>query len=329
MIRSSAPRWNPLADESVTPQFTSWSAALSTTAGFVQLVVRRFFQQGMTVYAAALAYRGLLALIPLALFILSIIGLFGIEGSLPRLTGLLLRARGRRGDDGATMDVPLEGLLSLGVIIGVWSMSTGARLFMRALNVAHNVEERRSRLARVISAAVFLPALAVSAIAATFLLLITSRIIAWTAGWVGLAPVATSVGSWLRMPIAFMVVAGAIAGAYHFGPSVRPPLRAVVAGAAVAVVLWVGSSLAFSFALSTVLDYGSTYGALGAGVALLVYLHLSAVVLLLGAQISAVLGQNIEVERGGDPLGPPGAGSAGPSTRAMRAAEVDYPRDPL
>src|SRR5690606_3004236 len=117
------PSVNPPAHDPVPQQRTAWPADLSDITLFVELVVRRFFQQGMTVYAGALAYRGLLALIPFALFVLSLIGLLGIVGSLPRLTVMLLRARGRRGDDGATMDVPLEGHLSLGVIIGLWSMA--------------------------------------------------------------------------------------------------------------------------------------------------------------------------------------------------------------
>lgn len=282
----------------------SGSARAGTRAitGFVQLALRRFFEQGMTVYAAALAYRGLLALVPFALLLLALIGLLGIEGSLPRLTGMLLRLRGRHGDDGATTEVPLEGLLSLGAVVGLWAMATGARLFMRALNAAHGVQETRTPLARAISAAVFLPALAAIAVVATVLLLITTRILAGIAGWVGLTPIVAFLGSWIRTPLALAVIAGAVVAAYRFGPSVRPPVRAVVAGAGVAVALWAAVSFAFGFALSTVLDYGSTYGGLGAAVALLVYLNLSAIVLLLGAQVSALLGRGAAGVRDGEDL---------------------------
>lgn len=276
------------------PPSTRISARGSARAGlrlvaFVERVGRRFFAQGMPVYAAALAYRGLLALVPFALLSLSLIGLVGIEGSLPRITAALLRLRGHRGGDGATTEVPLEGLLSVGVVVGLWSMSVGARLFMQALNAVHEVEETRTPLARAVSSAVFLPALAGVTVAATVLLVVTSRILAKIAYWIGLAPVFEFLGSWVRAPLALAVIAGAVAAAYRFGPSVRPPVRAVAAGAGVAVALWTAASLAFGLALSTVLDYGSTYGGLGAAVALLVYLHLSAVILLVGAQVSAVV----------------------------------------
>jgi membrane protein len=265
---------------------------------FGQLVVRRFFAQGMPVFAGALAYRGLLALIPFALLFLSLIGLLGIGSSLPGLMGILLRLSGRPGADGATTEVPLEGLISLGAVVGVWSMATGAELFMRAVNAAHEVEETRTTLVRIVTSVVFLPVLGAVTVAATLLLLVTSRILATMAGWVRLTPLLVLLDGWLRTPIALLVIAGAVAAAYRYGASVKPPWRAAVAASVVAVALWATASYAFSFALSTVLDYGSTYGALGAAVALLVYLHLCATVLLLGAQVSALLQPKAE---GGSP----------------------------
>ena len=93
-------------------------------------IARRFVAHGMPVYAGALTYRGLLALVPFALVFLWLIGAFGLEGSLPRLTGVLRRLR-----PGGS-DVSLTGLLSAGALVGAWAISAGARLLMRALNIA-------------------------------------------------------------------------------------------------------------------------------------------------------------------------------------------------
>lgn len=266
-----------------------FTTAPGRAAGWGLLTLRRFTAHGMTVYAAALAYRGLLALIPLALFVLALLALFGIEGSLPRLTAALLRLRPQP-DAPAPGALPLGGLLSAGAIVGAWSMSMGARLLMRALNAAHEVEETRRPVARLAFSLVFLPALAGVTVLATVLLLVTSRVIAWTAGWLGVGALVEFLGSWLRVPSAFALLGLAVSAVYYFGPSVRPPLRAVAAGAALAVACWGATSLAFSLAVSTVLDYGATYGSLGAAVALLVYLNLSAAVLLFGAEVSALAG---------------------------------------
>lgn len=268
---------------------------------FGRLVLLRFLAQGMTVYAGALAYRGLLALVPLALIVLSLIGLLGVEGSLPRLTAALLRLRGVPGAGGAAT-VPLEGLLSAGAVVGTWSIATGARLLMRALNAAHAVEETRPPVARFAFSLLFLPALAVVTVAAMVLLLVTTRIIGWIGGWIGVGPVLGFLGSWLRLPAALGLLAFAVGAVFRFGPSVRPPYRAVAAGAALTVVLWAVASVAFGLAVSGVLDYGSTYGGLGAAVALLVYLNLSALVLLLGAEVSAEIARR--------PAGVPDGGTA-------------------
>lgn len=264
---------------------------------FGRLVMVRFLGHGMTVYAGALAYRGLLALIPLALIILSLIGLLGMEGSVPRITAALHRLRGAPGAGGAAA-VPLEGLLSAGAVVGIWSIATGARLLMRALNAVHAVEETRPPVARFAFSLVFLPALAVVTVAAMVLLLVTTRIIRWIGGWIGVGPVLDFLGSWLRLPAALALLAFAVGAVYRFGPSVRPPGRAVAAGAALTVTLWAIVSAGFGLAVSTVLDYGSTYGGLGAAVALLVYLNLLALVLLLGAEVSAEIARTPAVPGG-------------------------------
>jgi membrane protein len=267
---------------------------------FGRRVVLRFLAHGMTVYAGALAYRGLLALVPLALIVLALVGLLGIEGSFPRLTAALLRLRGAAGPGGAAA-IPLEGLLSAGAVVGIWSIATGARLLMRALDAAHAVEKSRPTVARFAFSLVFLPALAVVTVAAMVLLLATTRIIRWAGGWIGVGPVLDFLGSWLRLPAALGLLALAVGAVFRWGPGVRPPGRAVAAGAALTVVLWAVVSAGFGLAVSTVLDYGSTYGGLGAAVALLVYLNLLALVLLLGAEVSA--------EIAGRPGGAPGGGT--------------------
>ncbi len=85
------------------------------------------------------------------------------------------------------------------------------------------------------------------------------------------------------------MIALLLAGAYRLAPGSRQSLRSVLPGAVLASVSWTVMTLGFSVALSTVLDYGVTYGSFGAAIALLVYLHLSAAVVLAGAEINAVL----------------------------------------
>ncbi|HEX2219631.1 MAG TPA: hypothetical protein VHG35_12565 [Gemmatimonadales bacterium] len=73
----------------------------------MRLVVQRFLAHDMPIYAGALAFRDLLAVVPLALLIVSVLGLFGVQGSVPRPTGLLLRL-------GSAVDEPVPGDATLG-----------------------------------------------------------------------------------------------------------------------------------------------------------------------------------------------------------------------
>jgi membrane protein len=273
------------------PAAPAWRDRFTRPAGefptlqFAVAVVRRFVEHGMTVYAAALAYRGLVALVPFVMVVLGLLEWLGVGDSLPRLTAALLRLWRQRGEGEGT--VSTEGVLSAGAVVGIWSIATGARLLMRALNTAHQVKEGRPLVRRFTFSLVFLPAVAAVTAVATVLLLLTTQVADAIGEVLGIGPVLVVLGSWLRFPAALALVGLAVCAVYRFGPSAPPPYGAVAAGAAITVVLWAATSAGFAWAVSTVLDYGSTYGSLGAAVALLVYLHLSALVLMLGAEVSA------------------------------------------
>lgn len=268
------------------PRFTrparrGWSHAVR----LVVAVAVRFWEHGMPVYAAALAYRGVLALVPFVLVVLSLFDWLGVGNALPRLTAPLPPHWRDLGDDGTAAS--MGGLLSAGAAVGIWSMSTGSRLLMRALNTAHQIKEGRPQVSRFTFSLVFLPVIAAVIVVATVLLLLTSQVVDRVGGWLGMSPVLHFLASWLRLPTALALLGLAVCAVYRLGPGLRPPYRAVAAGATLTMLLWMATSAAFGWALSTVLDYGSTYGSLGAAVALLVYLHLTALVLLLGAEMSA------------------------------------------
>lgn len=275
---SAVPAWRP--------RFTRPVGEIPAVR-FAVAVVRHFVEHGMTVYAAALAYRGLVALVPFAVFVLAVFDWLGVGDPLPRPPGALLRLWDERGDGQAVASV--GGLLSAGAAVAVWSMATGARVLMRALNTAQQVKEERPLVRRFAFSLVFFPAVAAVTAVATVLLLLTSQVVDGIGGWLGIGAVVELLGSRLRFPAALALLGLAVGAVYRFGPSVHPPYGPVAAGAVLTVVLWAAASAGFAWAVSTVLDYGSTYGSLGAAVALLVYLHLSGLVLMLGAEVSAEL----------------------------------------
>jgi membrane protein len=120
-------------------------------------------------------------------------------------------------------------------------------------------------------------------------MLIGTRLVERIAELVGMDEVFVLMWGWLRFPVALFLLAVVLSLVYRFGPNAKQRFRSVVLGAALAVVLWAISSVGFSFYLANFANYGVTYGSLGAAVGLLLYLYLSASVVLLGAEVNATI----------------------------------------
>jgi membrane protein len=256
---------------------------------------RSYARHDMMVYATALAYRGLFALFPFAIFLVAVVsflrvdavlewlaeqGPAGIRGDVPRpLANLFEQALGQ--DHGW--------LLLIGTTLAFWSVSLGALFLSRALNAVFEVEETRPAWKRITSSLTFAPGLAFAAVAAVALMLVTSRAAAWLAGWVGLDEALVFLWTLLRWPTALLLLALVVAAVYRYAPNVVLTFRSVLPGAVVAVFFWGLASLAFSFFLTFFPFHGVTYGSLGTAISLLVYLYFSAAVLLFGAELNAQL----------------------------------------
>ena len=261
----------------------------------IECSVRNFARHDMQVYATALAYRGLFALFPFAIFLVALVGFLrvdailgwlaeqgppGIRGEVPQPVARLL---------GHTLGQEDRWLLLVGIALAFWSVSSGARLLTKALNVIFEVRETRPPWKRVASSLTFAPGLALAAVIAVTLMLVTSRAAAWLAGWVGLDEAFVLLWTLLRWPVALLLLALVVATVYRFAPNVDLTFRSVFPGALLAALSWALASLAFSFYLVVFPVHGVAYGSLGTAISLLVYLYFSAAVLLFGAELNAQL----------------------------------------
>ena len=256
---------------------------------------RAFLSHRMTTYAAALAYRGLFGLFPLILLVVVLLGVLDLEGFYAR--SLEPIESGLPGGEVAVVPTLIEsarkqagsGLLSFGVAASLYSVYALARTLVEALNVANGVGETRPRWKRLLLLVAFGPALAATTIAAIGAMLVGSRLAEGIAGLVGLDEAAVLLWTWLRLPVALLLLAVVLSVIYRFAPNTDQPYRLVTPGAAVAVVAWAVASVGFSVYLANFADYGATYGSLGAAIGLLLYLYISAFVVLLGAEVNAAI----------------------------------------
>jgi membrane protein len=256
--------------------------------------------------AAEMAYRVLLAMFPFFIFLAALGGFIaeplGYDNPTQRImneigTSLPADARGvLEGQLRRVLEGKHAGLLTFGIIGAIWSASTAMSTLIKALNRAYDVEETRpfwKRLPLVLG----LTVIAAVFFIASFLILLIGQVFATeVGGWVGLSGAAADTFALLRLPIVFMLLTIAMAFVYWAAPNVDIPFRWVSPGAVVFIFAWILFTIAFAFYVSQFGTYQETYGTLGGVVVLLVWLYVTSFLMLLGAELNAVLQSEVAPE---------------------------------
>ncbi|HET9660937.1 MAG TPA: YihY/virulence factor BrkB family protein [Thermomicrobiales bacterium] len=268
--------------------------------------IRAFVKDDMLTYAAALSYSALFALFPFLIFLIAVLGFLRI----PQFFDWLLEqaqsalpADSFRLVENVIRDIEGKsrgGLLSFGIVIAIWSASSGIRSVMNAMNVAYRVEETRPAPRRYLLSVLYTIGLAALLIAAAALMLIGPRAIEWIADRAELGSQFVTLWTWLRWPVLALLLMVVAALIYYVAPNVDQPFALLSPGAVVAVAIWVLASVGFSLYVANFSNYSATYGSLGGMVVLLLYFYISSAVLLLGAEVNAEL-RRMETEAPDDP----------------------------
>jgi membrane protein len=269
--------------------------------------LKRFNRDHMTNIAAALAYYAFLA-IPSALMIA--VGVFSLIAGPHAITTLIGKLHGIvPGQATNLLDSSLRNMtqhrgagiavLSVGGVLALWSLTGAMQNLMWATNIAYDREEGRGFLRRRITA-LWMIVFALLGFALAFGVLVLGPHIST---WVGHALGATSVVKFVWYVAEWPLLVGgllvAFAGLMYYGPNVKHPRwRFLSFGSVTAIVIWLLASGAFAFYASRFGSYNKTWGSLAAVVVMLTWLWLSAVALLLGAEINAEAERSRELRRG-------------------------------
>jgi membrane protein len=322
------------------PLPSSSSSFISRSVDRVVEVARRaignYIAHRMGIFAVALAYRGLFALFPFLLLLVVVLGFFGPHDAADRLVAEAKAQQSEHVPEQLEPMVeqsmkyirPLEemlaqaeeqargGLLVFGIVAALWSISALASTLADALNVAHEGTETRRWWKSAALSLASGPIIAIAVIVAVVLMLTGTRAIEGVAEFLGLRELFVFLWGWLHYPVALVLLWVALSFIYRYSPAVTMPVRSVWLGAALAVGAWAITTVGFSVYLANFADYGITYGSLGAAVGLLVYLDLSASIVLAGAELNAALhpsASDPQNERADDP------GSAGNPENGAKA----------
>jgi membrane protein len=270
----------------------SWWAAVKRT-------VREFQVDNLKDWAAALTYYSVLSIFPALVVLISLLDLAGpstiqtlldnlgqvAPGSVNQiLKGAISSLQQTRGSAGV--------LALAGLAVALWSASNYIAAFMRASNAIYDVPEGRPvwktlpiRIAVTVLVMVLLAASAVAVVATGGLAERIGRLL-------GLGSAVVNVWDIVKWPVLLLVVSFMFALLYWASPNAKQGFRWVTPGGILAVVVWVAASVAFAVYVANFSSYNKTYGSLASVIVFLVWLWLSNIAILLGAELNA------ELERG-------------------------------
>lgn len=256
--------------------------------------VTEFVDDEMSTYASALAYQMLFSLFPFILFLIALIGFLHLPDffSWLRLQSELVLPPQALEQVNPVIDQLQQskgGLLSVGIVIALWTASAGVRLMMSAMNAAYDVVERRPVWKRFPLSIFYTVGIAGMLLIAAALMVLGPQVMGWIASQVGLEDFIVTVWTIVRWPVIVVLLMMAVALIYYVMPDVKQEFRFITPGAVLSVVVWIIASLGFGLYVKTFANYNAMYGSIGAIIVLLLYFYISAAVLLLGAEMNAVI----------------------------------------
>jgi membrane protein len=269
-----------------------WGAAAARTA-------REFKADNLQDWAAALTYYGIQSIFPGLLVLVTLLGLLGKSATQPLITGL---AKSAPSDVRQIVVSAMEhlqkshataGVLAVvGILVGLRSASSYVAAFMRASNAIYDVPEGRPFWKTMpIRFGVTLAMLVLLVISA-LIVVVTGGLAARVGHALGIGSVAVTVWDIAKWPVLLIIVSVMFAVLYWASPNAKHDFRWVSPGGLLAVVMWLIASGLFAVYIANFANYNKVYGSLGGIIIFLVWMYISNLAILIGAEFNA------ELERG-------------------------------
>ncbi len=269
--------------------------------------VREFGDDQCTDLAAALTYYSVLAIFPAALALLS---LLGVVNQGPKAVQTVLDVLRPLTDPGTLSSIekvltPLANsqaagaTLVIGILGAIWSASGYVGAFARAMNTVYEVEEGRP-FWKLRPMQLVVTVVTVLMCAVSLLILIVSGPVAQAVGNViGAGDTAVTVWGIAKWPALVVVIVLVVALLYYATPNVKQPrFRWISVGAFVAIAIWLLASVGFAFYVANFSSYNKTYGAVAGGVIALLWIWITNLALLFGAELDSELERSRELQSG-------------------------------
>lgn len=272
----------------------------TTTHGFLKELLVRIKKVDVTGLGSQLAFFFLLSLFPLLIFLMTLLPFLNLDQAqiflfireyAPESVALLIEQT-----LGEVLENRNSGLLSIGAVATIWSASKGMNALTKALNRSYFTEESRSFFVARGMSVVFTAMLIAVLVVALVLPVFGQQIglVAFSA--FGLEDDFMSLWGKLRWGIPPILIFLVFSVIYWIVPDLKIRLKSVIPGALFATIGWILTSLGFSYYVGNFGNYSNTYGSIGAIIVLMMWLYFSAIILMLGGQLNAVMTERKEAK---------------------------------
>jgi membrane protein len=287
--------------------------------------VREFKEDKLQHWAAALTYYAVLSLFPALLVMVSLVGLLANPETVTRFLTDVIGALGPASAVD-TFKGPIESITSnkgaagvmaiVGVVAALWSASGYVGAFTEASNTIYEVEEGRP-FWKLKPLQLLVTFVCISLVAVTALALVVSGPLATAIGEaIGLGDAAITAWQFGKWPVMLLLVLGVLNVLFYASPNAKVRRQLISPGALLALVAWIVASVGFAIYVANFSSYDKTYGSLGGVVVFLLWLWITNMAVLLGAEYNAELERTRQMKEG-----VPGA------ERELKVPERDRPSE--
>ena len=270
-------------------------AKYTKNANFLQYLIYRIGKDDTSGMAAQLSYYFMLSLFPMLIFLLSIVPLVGVKPTTIK--------------DMITEHVPADytsqvssiiddimgnasgGVLSIGLILALWSASNGMTQIMNAFNVAYDVEDNRNFIVSKLLSVIFTLCMVIVMPIALILPTFGQQIGDLLFGPIGLGDQVKWVFNLVRIVLPIIIVLISFIVLYTLAPNVKIKLLSVIPGAIFSTIVFLVGSYLFGFYISNFANYSKTYGSLAGIIILMLFLYIVGFIIIIGAEINAIFHQ--------------------------------------
>ncbi|MCI0349812.1 MAG: YihY/virulence factor BrkB family protein [Acidobacteriales bacterium] len=279
---------------------SSWALGGLTPLQLLKRVGQQISKDDVSGRAAQLSYYFLLALFPLLIFMVSLLGYLSGPGSELRQALLDNLSRVMPGSASELVHKTIDqvfrsrggGKLIFGLLGALWAASAGMAALTKTLIIAYNVQETRPWWKRRSIAVGLTIAVSLLVMASLVLVLYGGRLAEFIAGHVGFGSAFVIAWRIIQWPAVLVVMLLAFGLIYYFAPNLKKPeWHWITPGAVVGLGLWLLGSLGFRIYLSYFNSYGATYGSLGALIILMLWFYISGFAVMTGGEVNSEIGR--------------------------------------